>query len=85
MVIKKLVGTANFKKMGNDLFWDYVYMDTNYNCYHVQWDGYDDAYWWRNVEQDDRLRSVGMVEAFHLLELDHKTNAVYLVGTEDDI
>lgn len=80
---KILVGQATYKKWDNDLFWEYTFHDEDYNFFRVKWQGYDDAYWWTEVEQHDRVRKVetnGIVKVF---ELDHQTNNVYLLEEND--
>lgn len=76
---KVLVGEATFDKLGNDMFWEYTFHDDAYNFFRVKWQGYDDAYWWTEVEHNDRIRKVETNGVIKVFELDHKTNEVYLL------
>lgn len=49
---KKLLGNARLNRLGNDLFWEYNYFDENDTFHMLRWTGYDDAYWWNEVEPE---------------------------------
>lgn len=76
---KILVGKATFKRLDRDLFWEYNFHDDKYNYFRVNWQGYDDAYWWTEVEHADKLRKVETNGIIKVFELDHRTNDVYLI------
>lgn len=82
---KVLVGQATFEKIDNDMFWNYTFHDEDYNFYRVKWTGYDDAYWWTEVEQHDRIRKVETNGIIKVFELDHKTNDVYLIEEDSEV
>lgn len=84
MKTKTLVGTATFNKLGNDMFWEYLFHDNQYNFYRAKWQGYDDAYWWAEVEPTDRIRAIEVEGNTKVFEINHNTNEVYLLEEVDE-
>jgi len=80
--VKTEVGTAEYDRLGNDLFWKYTYIDENRNYYRLNWTGYSDVFWWSEVEPTDRVRILEVGGITRTFELDHASNKVYLLTAE---
>ena len=59
MAKEMLKGIAEHRQLSNDLFWDCFLSghdkDGNTIYYHPRWRGYNDNYWWQNVEPKTRI------------------------------
>ena len=64
---------AEFRQMGNDLFWNFcklIETDKGYEFFDTTWEGYNDANWWNNVAPLEQTRTVtgdkGTVKTFRI-------------------
>lgn len=53
-----LNGTAERKKFGNDLYWNFHALDKNndFEFVEVKWIGYNDDFWWNKVATTEQAQ-----------------------------
>jgi hypothetical protein len=59
MTKELLTGRAEFRIIGNDMFWRCCILDkgNGYEVFHLYWSGYNDTYWWDNVSDRASVRT----------------------------
>lgn len=70
-----LRGKANHAQYSNDLYWTcYIFDNKNSEWFRIKFYGYNDSYWWDNVSEKARRKTVkGDKGTQKTFELDYKT------------
>lgn len=68
---------SKFQQLRNDLFWYFYDWDDEGKKY--SWQGYNDAYWWKNVATSDQWQIRGKYR------LNPFTNELSLVEVKDEV
>lgn len=72
---KLLNGTAEFSRLGRDLFWKFYAFNDNNEFVKVKWYGYDDDFWWYNVSITEQAQ-IRVGSDGRKYRIDFKTNRV---------
>lgn len=72
---KPLKGTAEFSRLGRDLFWEFYGFNDNNEFVKVKWFGYNDDFWWNIVSITEQAQ-ISIGSDGRRYKIDFKTNSV---------